>query len=492
MLRLSGFITAVAFAAPAFAQGAQGDVSVTIYNNNLALVQDARTLNIAAGRSKQEFPDVSAQIRPETVTLSGAGIGIVEQNFDYDLLSPDKLMEKAVGQTITIVRTNPATGAETREQAKVLAANGGIVLQIGQRIEVLRDDGLPVRVVFDKVPDNLRARPTLSVTIDSARAGTRPVTLSYLTPSLGWNADYVALFDEKAAKIDVQGWITLRNNTGTTFSNANTLLVAGTPNQSDGNQYNQYQRQPQNNIRKAGTQNANRERLGDYYLYPIKGRTTIANAQTKQVSFLNVAGAEAHKAYEYRLGWLQSIEEPQSFASVLKFSSSAEGGLGDALPAGTVRVYMRDARGAPQFIGENNIGHTPMGSDLAIKTGDAFDVKIKTVLEKREAISKEVWFARSKFAINYSDGRWAKGESNYTYYTNFYQTTVRYTLTNARSEPVTADVIQDGLYWWWNDLTRVTSESAKGKRISESALQWSVPIPANGSTDLVVVYETRW
>ena len=121
MLRLSGFITAVALAAPALAQTAQGDVSVTIYNNNLALVQDARTLNIAAGRSKQEFPDVSAQIRPETVTLSGAGIGIVEQNFDYDLLSPDKLMEKAVGQVITIVRTNPATGAETREQAKVLA-----------------------------------------------------------------------------------------------------------------------------------------------------------------------------------------------------------------------------------------------------------------------------------------------------------------------------------------------------------------------------------
>jgi hypothetical protein len=142
MLRY-GLLIGLLASGAAVAQSAQGDISVTIYNNNLALVQDARTLNVPSGRSKQEFPDVSAQIRPETVTLSGSGIAIVEQNFDYDLLSPDKLMEKAVGQVITIVRTNPATGLETREQAKVLAANGGIVLQIGNRIEVLRDDGLP-------------------------------------------------------------------------------------------------------------------------------------------------------------------------------------------------------------------------------------------------------------------------------------------------------------------------------------------------------------
>src|SRR3569623_1944882 len=128
---------------------AQGDVAVTIYQNGQALIQDVRQLELPGGRTRQEFPDVSAQIRSETVTLSGAGLGVVEQNFDYDLLSPDKLMEKAVGSVITIVRTNPATGAETREQARVLAANGGIVLQIGNRIEVLRDAGLPVRVVFD-------------------------------------------------------------------------------------------------------------------------------------------------------------------------------------------------------------------------------------------------------------------------------------------------------------------------------------------------------
>src|SRR6476661_7065432 len=161
---------------------AQGDVAVTIYNNDRALVEDKRLLNLPAGRSRQEFRDVSAQIQPETVTLSGRGISIVEQNFDFDLLSPSALMENAVGQMITLVRVNPASGAETRERAKVLAANGGVVLQIGDRIEVLRDDGLPVRVIFDKVPEGLRPRPTLSVTLTAPRGGRQPVTLTYLTP----------------------------------------------------------------------------------------------------------------------------------------------------------------------------------------------------------------------------------------------------------------------------------------------------------------------
>jgi hypothetical protein len=209
------------------AQSAQGDVSVTIYNNNLALVQDVRQVTLPSGRSRQEFPEVSAQIRPETVTISGEGFGIIEQNFDYDLLSPSALMQKAVGQTVTLLRTNPATGNETRERALVLAANGGVVLKIGDRIEILRDDGLPVRVIFDSIPPNLRASPTLSVTLDARSGGARPLTLSYLTPGMAWKSDYVALFDEKAGKIDVQGWITLTNNTGTTFNNSRALLVAG-------------------------------------------------------------------------------------------------------------------------------------------------------------------------------------------------------------------------------------------------------------------------
>jgi len=439
---------------PVFAEGSQGDLAVTIYNNNIALVQDARTLSVPAGRSRQEFPDVSAQIRPETTSLSGAGIAIVEQNFDYDLLSPDKLMEKAVGQTITIVRTNPATGAETREQARVLAANGGIVLQIGTRIEVLRDDGLPVRVVFDKVPENLRARPTLSVTIEAARAGSVPTRLSYLTPGLGWTSDYVMLFDEKTGAADMQGWVTLTNNTGTTYTNARTLLVAG----NVGGGQNRFQALG-GRLDQAGTESGTRERLGDYYLYPLAERTTIANAQQKQVSFLDVKGAPARKTYEFVNGWLGSNDTPRSALSVIKFSTSKQGGLGDQLPAGTIRVYMRDARGDPQFIGESRIDHTPMGSSLAVPTGNAFDVKVKTVVEERKRIS---------------DRRW--------------QTTVRYTVSNARPEPVTVDVLQGGL---WGDV-RIPVQSIPGNRVSADRMEWKVPVPANGTAELTATFDTRY
>lgn len=458
----------LATVAPLSAQdaGSQGDVSVTIYNNNLALVQDVRTLSIAQGVSRIEFPDVSAQIRPETLSFAAPGAAIIEQNFDYDLLSPDKLMEKAVGQVVTIVRTNPATGAETREQAKVLAVNGGVVLQIGSRIEVLRDDGLPVRVIFDKVPPNLRARPTLSVKVNSDRAGSRPASIRYLTPGLGWNADYVALFDAKAGRIDVQGWVTLTNNSGTTYNNANTLLVAGAVNQDGGGGFQPYAR-PQyapgrSGLIKAGTETAPRERLGDFYLYPIAQRTTIATNQTKQVSFLDVQGVPAQATYEYVNGWLSGNDEPQSAASVVKFSTSKQGGLGDALPAGTVRFYMKDASGAPQFIGENGIGHTPMGSSLALKTGDAFDVKVKAVVEARQRLGENKW-----------------------------RTTMRYELTNARPEAVTVDLVQSGLDWWWAD-TRITAESLKSERKDANAALWHVPVGANGSTSVTATFETRY
>lgn len=456
-LALTGILLAVV-SAPAIGQSSgQGDVSVTIYNNNLALVQDVRQLNIPAGRSVQAFPGVSGQIRAETVGFNAANTGIIEQNFDYDLLSPQKLMEKAVGETVTIVRINPATGVERRERAKVLAANGGVVLQIGSRIEVLRDDRLPTRVIFDKVPSNLRARPTLSVTLNSSRGGRRPAQLSYLTSGMGWKADYVALFDENAGKMDVQGWVTLTNSTGTTFSNAKTLLVAGTPSVNG-----RSNRGGRNNIRRAGTETANRESLGDFYLYPLATRTTIANAQTKQVSFLDVTGAPAQKTYEFSNGWLTTRNEPQSAATVLQFSSSADGGLGDALPAGTVRVYMKDASGQPQFIGENNIGHTPMGSELGLKTGEAFDVKVKPTVTERKRLSARKW-----------------------------RTSMRYELTNARPAAVTVSLIQNGLDFYWDD-TRIVSESMASERRSSNSVVWKVPVPANGRATVTAVFETRF
>lgn len=459
----SSFVAAascLAIVMAGLAPTAAAQVAVTIYNDDLALVQDKREMDLTGGRQRLEFPGVSGQIRPETVSLSATGVTIVEQNFDFDLLTPAKLMEKAVGSTITIVRVNPATGAETREKAEVLATNNGVVLKIGNRIEVLRDDGLPVRVIFDKVPENLRSKPTLSVTINGDRRGDKPITLNYLTSGLGWKADYVALFDDVTSKLDVQGWITLTNSSGTTYDNAQTTLVAGSPMRADQYRAQQYRPQPQRpQMPQAGTESGDRERLGDFYLYPLAERTTIANMQTKQVSFLDVHGVPAVHGYEFRNYWLGTQEDPVSAKTVYRFSTGSAKGLGDQLPAGILRFYIRDKQGDPQFIGESSIDHTPMGSTLSLSTGDAFDVKVKPVVEKRERLGRDRW-----------------------------QSSMKYTITNASPKPVTVTLQQDGL---WGD-TRIESESQPSTRPNADMAEWQVSVPANGSAEVNAVFNTAY
>ncbi|MCM0000407.1 MAG: DUF4139 domain-containing protein [Erythrobacter sp.] len=471
--------------AAAPAETAQGDVAITIYNSNLALVQDVRQLPIAQGKSRIEFPDVSAQIRPQTLSFAAANTTIIEQNFDYDLLTPGKLMEKAIGQTVTLLRTNPATGAEMRERAKVLSVAGGTVIQIGDRIEVLRDDGLPVRVIFDRVPPGLRARPTLSVNLDSSRAGTRPVSLRYLTGGLGWNADYVALYNESAGTIDMQGWVTLTNNTGTTFHNADTVLVAGDPNGGSRGGYRD------RGMVRAGTEAAARERLGDFYLYPISGRTTIANAQTKQVSFLDVQVVPAKKIYSREIYFRQNDEQPVNVESRIAFSTSKAQGLGDALPAGTVRFYQRDREGTPQFIGEKGIGHTPMGSDLSLVTGEAFDITVKAEVESRETITAAEWEKSARWRV-VRDGQVVE-EGTLERPKTYYRTTMRYTLTNAKREPIEVQLTQTGLgNNWWSDDYRITSEDIPGEQLNADRRRYTVPVPAEGERVIRVTYETRY
>lgn len=476
---------------------AQGDVAVTIYNNDLALVQDVRQLPIARGRSRIEFPDVSARIRPETLSFAAAGAGIVEQNFDFDLLTPTKLMEKAIGQTVTLIRTNPATGAETRERATVLSTAGGVVVQIGDRIEVLRDDGLPVRTIFDRVPPNLRARPTLSVMVESETAGTRPASIRYLTPGLGWSADYVALFDEGKGTIDMQGWVTLTNQTGTTFRNADTLLVAGAPGQS-GQVRRRYAPPPPPGSRPSpgstmqpGTETANRERLGDYYLYPLAERTTIANAQTKQVSFLDVQAVAARRRYAREVGWLASDDAPVNVSRQVAFSSSRDQGLGDALPAGTVRFYQRDRQGTPQFVGESGIGHTPMGSLLTLRTGDAFDVLVQAEVASREKISAAEYERSARYRV--IEAGQVVREVEVDRVVDYYRTTMRYTFTNAKPTPVEVELTQNGLdRGWWSRDFRVVSEDVTGRQPTADRREWTVAVPANGKRTVTVVFETRY
>lgn len=452
----ASLLTAASTAQAAEAPG----LSVTIYNADLALVQDVRQLDIGKGRQRLEFKEVSSVIKPETVSLTADGISIVEQNFDYDLLTPSKLMEKAVGQQVRIVRTNPGNGQEVTETATVLAANDGVVLKIGDRIEVLRDDGVPTRVIFDKVPENLRALPTLSVTVDSDHAASRPATLTYLTSGLAWKADYVALFDEKAGKLDFQGWITLTNQSGVSYRDAFTQLVAGDV--SLGARRPGYlPNRTIPGVRQAGSEHNTGpgQALGDNYIYTLPQRTTIAQNQTKQVGFIDAGGVAARKVYQWRSSWFESNDQPTSAEVVVDFMNSAAGGLGAGLPAGTIRVYQRDVKGEPKFVGENAIGHTPQGSELAVKIGDAFDVTIQPTLVSTDVVSKR----RYRYEMSY-------------------------VLRNARDEAVTVELRQGGL---WAD-NKVIKESLPGRSVDAFTRGWSVPVPANGQTTLTMQVETWW
>jgi hypothetical protein len=432
----------------------QQQLTVTVYNNNLALVQDIRHLAVPAGRTRLEFKNVSASIRPETVSLSGKGLSIVEQNFDYDLLTPAKMMEKAVGHQIQVIRTNPATGALTPETATVLSVNDGVVLRIGNRIEVLRDDGIPTRVVFSSIPENLRAEPTLSVTVDAAGGGMRDTTLSYLTTGLGWKADYVALFDEKQKTIGVQGWITLTNKSGTSFKDAKTELVAGDINlASSASDYWQREQQRRAAERSGGAAVAHKDTIADYDIFTLPERVTIAENQTKQVSFLDVHGVKAEKTYEFRTDAFDSAMQPEHADVVLMFNNGDR-----SLPAGIVRVYMRDPAGDPKFVGEDTIDHTPAGSDLGIKIGEAFDVTVQPSIVKNERVDR----AHTRYGMSYL-------------------------LRNARPEPVTVTVRQGGM---WRD-GKVEDESLPGKRIDAHNAEWNVPVPANGEATLAFTVESE-
>lgn len=452
---------AVMTAAPAFAD----DLSMTIYGDGRALVEDARDITFKNGTQVIELPGVSSQIQAETATFVASGVSINEQNFDFDLLSPEKLMEKAVGSYVEIVRTNPGTGRETRERAKVLSVNNGVVIQIGQKIEVLRDDDIPTRVIFDSVPVNLRADPTLSVDVDSQRGGTREASLTYLTRGLNWRADYVAVFSEDDGEMDLQGWATLTNGTKTTFKDANVSVIAGAVGNKN-NSYNQYgrginPRQMMGNVRNAGTEASPQERVGDNYLYPLPGKITVKSSQTKQVGIVDAQGVSAAKVYEYRAGGYSNTGNPVSADVRIAFANSRAGGLGTALPQGIFRVYTKDKEGRSQFIGEDRIGHIPGGSDMSLKIGDAFDVKVKGTVASRRDISKKVS-----------------------------ETEMVYEVTNATDKDTFVHIRQ-GLAGYYTE-TEMMSESLEGERENAYSYLWKVPVKAEGETKLTFkVRETR-
>ena len=271
----------------------QSAVAVTIYNDNLALVKDKRRVELTGGRQRLSFVDVSAQIRPETALLTGGGVSVVEQNFDFDLLTPQVLLEKAIGSEVRIVRYHPQTGEEIVDRGTLLSVANGVVLKIGDRIEI----NPPGRIVLSEVPPNLRPRPTLVLDIEGGSPGTAELELAYLTGGLGWKADYVASLNADETAIDLDGLITLTNTSGTSYRNALLQLVAGKVNVV----------QPifpqdlaaAQSITAAREVKVREEAAFEYHLYTLEHPATIGENQTKQVALMAASAIPVSKEYRF-------------------------------------------------------------------------------------------------------------------------------------------------------------------------------------------------
>ncbi len=451
----------------------QKGLAVTLYNDNLALVKDTREVRLPKGETRLAFQEVSAQIRPETALLRNLthpkDFWVAEQNFDFDLLTPQKLLEKYVGEQVTVVRSVPnAEGAgakEVREAATVLATNNGTVLQFADRIET----SIPGRLVFPKVPGNLRARPTLVISLNSGVDKAQKLELSYLTGGLSWRADYVANLAPDERTLDLSGWVTLTNQSGAAYPNATLQLVAGDVNRV------QERGRPQAaglamlaKARDAAPQMAE-ESLFEYHLYTLDRPTTLAVNQTKQVALLSASGVPVRKEYVlqgqpfYYSGSYGDLGEKQKVGVYVEFDNKESSRLGMPLPKGIIRVYKRDSEGRAQFVGEDSVDHTPKNELVRLKLGDAFDVT-----------------ARRKQTDYKSLGRQGK-------YHTVHESAFSVELKNAKKEAVTVSLLEPMPGDW-----EVIQESHPHTKEAAGAARFKVEVPAEGSATLTYRVRVKW
>jgi hypothetical protein len=357
---------------------AREKLAITVYNQNFGLVREIRTLELAEGRVELEYKDVSAFIQPETVALKSLddpdALDVLEQNYRYDLLTPEKLAEKHVGKRVRIIRWNEKLGQDEEVEAELLASEQGNVYKIGDEITT----DLPGRIVYEEVPPTLLPKPTLVWLLDSKRDEQR-VEVTYMTQNLGWKADYVLVVDKDDKVGDLQGWVTVTNETEASYENAELKLVAG-----DVQKLNERQRMEVEELASADPDMSIRyaveESLFEYHLYTIPRLTTVRDKEQKQVTLLAARdiGVEKKLVFfgdrSYFRGEYGEVISNQKVGVYLDIENSKANGMGMPMPMGVVRVYKADKSGARQFIGEDSIEHTPRDEKLRVKMGDAFDV----------------------------------------------------------------------------------------------------------------------
>jgi len=449
-------------------QNDQSELALAVYNSNIALVRDVRQLPLPSGTFRLKFMDIAATVNPATVHFRSITepdkVAVLEQNYEFDLLEPNKLLNKYVGKEVTLVRSYMDNGTTKREEIKatLLANNNGPVWKIGNDI-VTGAYGESYR--FPEVPTNLYDRPTLLMSLENSGARKQTIETSYLAANLSWNADYVLTVgrDDKAADLD--GWVTLVNNSGTAFHNAKLQLVAGDLNRiPEQGRYRAMEMAANASAAKAAAGFV-QENFSEYHLYSLSRRTSVEDKESKQISLLEGSGIPVEKLfvvngqnYYYRNAQNPGSPLKDPVIVLYKFKNEEKSGLGIPVPAGNVRVYQKDAKGGLLFIGEEHIDHTPKDEFITVKIGNAFDVVAERKQTDFKSISKNVW--EMEFEI---------------------------TLRNHKDSPVTVQV-NEPIGGDWEML----SSTFPAKKTEAFAAQFNVPVKANGEAVLRYRIRARW
>ncbi|HEY6211220.1 MAG TPA: hypothetical protein VIW45_02995, partial [Vicinamibacterales bacterium] len=436
----------------------------TVYNSDIALVRDVRDLQLPRGSFDLDFQDIAATVNPATVHFRSltepSRISVLEQNYEYDLLEPDKLLRKYVGRDVTLMRSREENGSTRQEavKARLLSYNNAPVWQIGDEI-VTGLDAHQLR--FAELPANLYSRPTLIWSLDNRGGPRHRVEASYLAGRLSWSADYVLTVSRDDKSGDVDGWVTLTNGSGTAFRKTRLQLVAG-----DLNRVRQVFGRAMEAAKRDMPVNAAapmaQEAFSDYHLYTLGRKTTINNNETKQLTMLTGTGIPVRKRYVVD-GQAFYYRNPQHPGSPIKdtvqvyyeLKNEERGGLGIPMPAGVVRVYQADSSGGVQFVGEDRIDHTPKDETLNLKIGNAFDVACERSQVDFQKIAPNVY--ELEYAI---------------------------TLRNHKTAPITVEV-NEPIGGTWRML-RSSHAWTKGDAWSAA---FTVPVAADGTS--VLKYRVR-
>jgi hypothetical protein len=440
----------------------QTDLAVTVYNSNIALVRDVRQLTLPAGESRLRFMDIAASINPATVHFRSetepTKLGVLEQNYEYDLLDPNKLLQKYVGREVTLMR------GDQEVKATLLSDNNGQVWKIGN--DIITNLGYN-SIRFPEVPENLYERPTLLWTLQNSGARKHKVEASYLTANLSWSADYVLNVAKDAASGDLDGWVTLVNHSGTAFKNAQLQLVAGDLHRVYDNLRADREMNVVSGMAKSmpAAPQFQQEAFSEYHLYSLGRRTSIFDQESKQISLLNASRFPMQKvyvvngqSYYYRTAAQPGAPAKDPVQVFYKFKNEDKVGLGMPLPAGTIRVYQADSRGGSLFVGEDHIDHTPKDETISLHIGNAFDI----VAERKQIDYKRL-----------SD--------------RVYEFEYEITLRNHKDAPITVEANEPiGGDW------EMVSSTHKFTKTAAFAAQFQVPVDKDGTSVLKYRVRVRW